>query len=148
MTPFFVDHLAGEARTMRRIEDGQSTFHWEQPLKKKKTSIYFQGIVSFYLWQLKALSKFQPKHATNQELKYRNSPFPVHHGQILFTLVINPSPISIKTKQFSQKTLLSTESKPIGRQPNSSRDNSIYLARQLVLYAARTCILFKITDNF
>jgi len=50
MAPFFVDHLVGEARTMRRTEDDQSTFHWEQPLKKKKkTSIYFPGIVSFYL---------------------------------------------------------------------------------------------------
>jgi len=27
MIPFFAEHLVGEARTMKKIEDGQSTFH-------------------------------------------------------------------------------------------------------------------------
>jgi len=50
MAPFSVDHPVEEARTMRSTEDGQSTFHWKQPSKKKPTtSIYFQGIVSFCL---------------------------------------------------------------------------------------------------
>ena len=32
--PFVVGRLAGEARTMRRIEDHQSTSHMNQPLNK------------------------------------------------------------------------------------------------------------------
>lgn len=83
----------------------------------------------------KQLSNFQPKHATNQELKYHNSPFPVHHGQIFFffTLVTNPSlTINHPPNHVSEEALFLTESKFKRCQPNASRENYRYLPQQLV----------------